>query len=66
MIRILDLTIDSDILSHTKTHISEYSWFRLNLRCKSSLLCAAKASDTGVLYSEYTIGVKVCLIPRQA
>ena len=41
--RLLDLTIASDILTCTKPHISEYSYFSLYLNSVANLFCAAKA-----------------------
>ena len=64
--RLLDLTIASYILAHTKPHVSEYSRFSLYLSSASNLFCADKTSAPGIPCAEYTIGVKVLLHSRQA
>ena len=63
--RVLNFTIASYILSHTKPHISEYSCFILKLRWKAILWVAACASATGILLAYKTKGVKWSLHSRQ-
>ena len=64
-IRLLYHTITSNILVHTKPHISEYSRFSLNLRCMIILKVEARASVHGIPLSEKTKGLKLCLLSRQ-
>ena len=45
-------TIASDILDRKNPHNLEYYRFILNLSSAANLLCAAKASDPGILPTE--------------
>ena len=65
-IRLLELTITSDILDLTNLYSSEYSCFSLKLIGAAKIFCAAKASAPGILSAEYTIVAKERLRYRQA
>ena len=54
----LDNTIASAIIVHTKSHNYEYSHSRLNLRCEDIICVAGCASTPGIISADNIRGVK--------